>query len=136
MDLYKLLFLISFYTSFCFGQQLYTAQLDQAVYVNSTYVPNYINTTVFRVSKFNRTAFVLNWEFESFIDYDETVFYEVEAFTSRFNNNQYTKSPFRIPKMDFCAFLKGPYTNYFKEQAKETSNFPQEDPLCPMKKVV
>lgn len=121
----------------CQSQRLYTLKLDQAILVNSSYVPGYLNTTTFRVAKLNRTTFVVNEEYESFFDWDETVFIEIEAYVSRLNNNQYTKSPLRIPKMNLCQFLSGPYQKYIMEDLKGVSNLPQTaaECSCPLKKV-
>lgn len=38
---------------------------------------------------------------------------QCELFVSRTGNNMYTKTPFRLPRQDFCTFADGPYRKYF-----------------------
>lgn len=90
-----------------------------------SYVAGYYNVSQFRAAKYNRTTFALNVKIEYFIDLDENVFVEVLTFVSRMNNNQFEKSPLRIPKMMFCSYLKGPYKRYMMSGFKNTSNWPQ-----------
>lgn len=39
-------------------------------------------------------------------------------------NNQYVKSPFRIPSTTFCNFLNTYYKTYFMEAAKSATDAP------------
>lgn len=132
----KLVFLCIF--SWCFAQKFYDITLDQVNLLNSSYVPGYYNISVLRISKFNRTTFVYNLEADILIDLNEEVFFEVEIYRSRLNNNQYTKSPARVPKLSYCEFLNTHYKKILMEGLKDTSNFPQLKPNengCPQKKV-
>lgn len=119
----------------CSNLQMFTLTLDQAFIDIAK--QDYINISQFRVRKYNRTTFVLNVELETFIDVGKTEFLEIEVFTSRLNNNQYTRSPFRIPRMNVCDFIKGPYATYFMKPMRNVSNFLQFEPnkpVCPWKK--
>lgn len=114
----------------------YTYTYDQVKIVYAS--PEFFNISVFRIQKYNRTTYVLNWEFETFVDLDETVFGQLEAYVSRFNNNQFVQTPFRVPKMNACDYFKGPYRANMMEYIKNYSNFPQyapDDPVCPFRKV-
>lgn len=56
-------------------------------------------------------------------------------FHSSKGNNQFVLFPFRLPTMNMCEFLNGPYRKYFMKGNKyPVSNFPySEDPdedLC------
>lgn len=120
----------------CSSIRLYTATFDQVFVISSS--QDHANISEFRVKKYNRTTYVIDWEFESYIELDETIFVQGEIFVSRMNNNQYTKTPFRIPKMNFCEFLKGPYANHLMQNLKNVSNLPQferNEPRCPLKRV-
>lgn len=120
------------------SKKSYTISFDQAVLLNSTYVPDFYNISKFRVSKFNRTTYVFNLEADIFMDLDESVSIEIEFYYSRFGNNQYEKSPLGVPQKSFCAFMKQQYRSLFMEGLKNVSNFPQTDEIeksCSLKKV-
>lgn len=68
------------------------------------------NLSELRVTKLNRSTFVVNINAEFFVDLGKNTFVEVAYYLSRLNNNQYMLTPFRVPKMDFCTFLHGPYS--------------------------
>lgn len=125
--------------SLCFcGYQSYTVALDQVFLYNSTALDGFYNVTQMRIAKYNRTTFVLNFDGEIYFDVDETVFLQVEFYVSQFNNNQYQKSPFRVPKLTFCDFMKRLYVPWWQKDLKHTSNLPQFEPNekpCPLKKV-
>lgn len=110
-----------------------------------------------KAGKFNRTAFVLNTQFETFIDLDESFtvgeisfqiqfnFYKnknsvfqvkADVYFSRMGNNQFMRSPLRYAEQNFCQGAEKFYKNYMKN-LKDNSNFPQYGPdekVCPFKK--
>lgn len=55
-------------------------KLDQVKMLSEPYVEGLYNLSVFRVSKFNRTTFVLNVNLEYMIDFDESVYIENRAY--------------------------------------------------------
>lgn len=134
----RFLVILSYLAVTSLAEISYETTYDQVVLESAPYVPGYYNMSQFRVSKYNRSVYVLNVKIEYFIDLDETVFVEIEVFRSQLNNNQYEKSPFRVPKMDYCSYLKGPYQRIMMDGLKNCSNFPQADDIeknCLLKKV-
>lgn len=122
----------------CDGAQTYTLTMDQFHLRNGSTVEGYYNAKELRIAKFNRSAFVWNMEVEYFVDFDELSSLKVDIYTSRLNNNQYVKSPFRIPKTNFCEFWKKFYVGMAMKSMEDKSNFPQygpNDAQCPFKKV-
>lgn len=105
---------------------------------NASYNPELHNITLIRIAKFNRTAYVLNVNGDIFRDVDEEFFVEVAFFHNRFNNNQYTRSPIRVPKTNLCECVEKYYTVLMTEEMKTKTNFPEVKPnekWCPFKKV-
>lgn len=107
--------------------------------LNSSYVEGFYNFSNVRIQKYNRTTFVLNLNFELFIDFDEDVFCEVTFSYNRFNNRQFALTPVHIKKQPFCNMTEGYYKRFVMLQVKDLSNFPQfelEEAPCPFKKVI
>lgn len=126
------------YILICSGRQSYTLTLDQLKLCNGSSVEGYYKSKEARIAKFNRSTYVWNFDIEYFTDFDETFTMQADFYHSVFNNNQYTKSPFRIPKMNFCDFWKKYYVDKVMEELNGKSNFPlykPNDPTCPLKKV-
>lgn len=114
-------------------------QLDRVELVNSSYIENYYNVSLFRVSKFNRTAYVLHIVGELYVDLSDEFSVEATFYYNRFNNNQYNKSPARIPKQSICSVGERFYKGLLMEQLKSVSNLPQfedSDEFCPFPKVL
>lgn len=111
---------------------------DRIELLNSSYVEGYYNISLLRISKFNRTTYVLNSEFETMIDIMDNIEIEVGFYYNRFNNNQYNKSPARIAKDSVCVHAEKYYKKIVMDDVKDNSNLPQygtDEPVCPIKKV-
>lgn len=118
--------------------QTYTIYFDQIKFHNGTALAGYYNFTTLRIAKFNRSTFVFNYEGELQTDYDETFSIEAEIFSSRLNNNQFSKTPASIPKMTVCDAVNRYYKVYGMKEIKDYSNLPQFEPgdkSCTFKKV-
>lgn len=92
-----------------YGASLYTASLDRAEIVNSTYSPGFYNISLYRINKINRTTFALNANLQFFVDIDENVFLEVEAHYKRLQNQDYMKSPYGMAHKAFPDHIKKHY---------------------------
>lgn len=108
------------------------------VEIDKPYIEGFYNVSLARITKFNRTTYVMNAEAETFMDIDEKVEYEVTFAYNRLNNNQYNISPFKIRRDKLCD-LSEKYKNYLiDDQIKEKTNIPIPKPnekVCPIKKV-
>lgn len=112
------------------------AQFDRTELLNSTYYEGIYNVSMFRIAKFNRTTYVLNVEFENFIDIDENYELEVKFYFNRLNNNQYNLSPMRIPRSSYCATMQKFQSIIMSEETKNTTNLYNPDgTACPLQKV-
>lgn len=114
-------------------------QMDRIELLNETYVDGYYNLSEFRITKFNRTAYVLNAQVELFVDINTNIKVEVSFHYNRLNNNQYTKSPMGIPKGYLCSVAEKFYRKSLMVALKDCSNLPQRqpnEPICPMEKVI
>lgn len=111
---------------------------DRVELLNSTYVDGLYNVSVLRIAKFNRTVYVMNFEFEIFVDFDQHHELEVSFHYNRLNNNQYTKSLLRVPRSSFCGLFVKYYSVVVTNEMKSHTNFPSIQPnrkWCPVKKV-
>lgn len=109
---------------------------DHVELLNGTSVEGIYKYSSHRITKFNRTTYVFNTEFETFITLDES--YEMEGifYYNRLNNNQYTRSVLRAPKSNFCDTLNRFRNLIFTPSNINNHNFPgPNEPICPMKKV-
>nr|XP_029733389.1 uncharacterized protein LOC115269116 [Aedes albopictus] len=88
--------------------------------------------TNFRITKFNRTCAVLNGTGELLIDLDNHYTFQIIFEHSRLGNNQFNRSPIRVPEQPVCEFMKGAYRE-FQYMFVNTTNYPQVGPegLCP-----
>lgn len=114
------------------------AQYDGVYLLNSSHVPDYYNISQFRIAKFNRTAYGLNFNSELFTDIDEDYQVSTSFHYNRLNNQQYYKTIIRIPKVEFCRLMDKTYTTFLMKGLKDHSNLPiikSPQKLCPFKKV-
>lgn len=121
----------------CIGQP-FEIEFDRVEILNKTYVDGFYNVSTLRVQKFNRTKHVVNLNAELLMDIDETIFMEINFYYNRLNNNQYSKTPARLPKTALCKVFDTYYRDLYMENFKEASNFPQyqpDEPACPINKV-
>lgn len=111
---------------------------DRVELLNASYVEGYYNVSQFQVNKFNRTTYVFNAAGEIFIDIDRTVTASMDLWYNRFNNNQYSKSPMRVPKSSLCDALDK-YSGLLSEVLRKSTNMldgkKPGDKVCPLKKV-
>lgn len=131
-----LLYLFGFNCESVFSTEI---QFDRIEMLNATYAEGYYNLSEFRITKFNRTAYVWNAKADFFVDIDMDIKVEVSFFYNRLNNNQYTKSPMGLPKDTLCNFAEKYYRKSLMKQFKDYSNFPQRqpnEPICPIEKVI
>lgn len=116
-------------------------QFDRIEILNDSYVEGYYNVSEFRITKFNRTTYVLNARADIFVDIDQDIKTELILHFNRLNNNQYTKLPMGLPKDYLCNIIQKYYRKFIMVQVKDCSNLPQpmpelpDDQICPIKKV-
>lgn len=109
---------------------------DRVELLNATYQEGLYNISEFRVTKFNRTSFVIKANFEFLVDFDDKIEVEVSFHYNRLNNNQYTKSLARVPRDKLCTVAKKFQATVFTAANKEKTNFPTDgEAYCPLKKV-
>lgn len=101
-------------------------RLDSALLNNSSFLEGYYNISEFRVSRFGRVSYGLNWEFELFIDFDEKVYLEIEIAWRRSNAYSFIKLLYHCKRLSFPNFhqyyfaVMKPFLDGFKNH----SNFP------------
>lgn len=128
--------LIIFY---CENVSITKIEIDRVEILNSSYMEGIYNISELYVSKFNRTAYVLNVKMMLYIDIDENCEVELSLHHNRLNNNQYNKMPFGISRRSCCQLLEEHYRTVFMPLLKDVSNLPQlkeGDHVCPIKKVL
>lgn len=134
----KLVVLLFIWIVLCNNCIAIEVQFERVEMRNATFLESFFNITTLRISKLNRTAYALNLDFELFRDYGEETSAEIELYYNRLNNNQYNKTPFRIPKQSICDLGKTYYKELVMKQLEDTSNLPvlgANDEFCPLKKV-
>lgn len=112
--------------------------LDRIELVNTTYLEGFYNMSELRISRINRTTYVLNAQIITYFVLDQNWEIEVSFFRNRFNNNQYYKMPFRFPRTSACQVLDQYYVKYLQPGLKGITNLPQfkeGEHFCPIKKV-
>lgn len=111
---------------------------DHVELLNGSFVEGIYNYSIHRITKFNRTTYVFNTEFETFVEFNNKENYEIEAifFYNRLNNNQYTKSMIGVPKSNLCDALDKYKHLIFTPTNKNNHNFPGPNvPFCPFSTV-
>lgn len=119
-------------------QKVSSSQLvfDRVELINSSYVKNVYNISDFKINKFNRTTYVLNVDVEFLIDLDENIDIEVIFNYNRMKNNQYNRSPIRVPRDTICNVMGRFYDFLAAEVNKDNTNLPGPgSKFCPLKKV-
>lgn len=118
--------LIIFYIIFIILKNVWTneIQFDRAEVI-PLFVEGLIKINEFRVTKFNRTSYVLNIDVDILNDIDEYVKGEASFYYNRLNNNQYNKSPLNVPRSGICKIADKYYPVFVMEQVKNSSNLPQ-----------
>lgn len=116
--------------------------MDELIYdrielLSPPYNKDYYNISEFRVTKLNRTAFVIKANIEFLVDLDETFNIEVIFSYNRMNNNQYTRSWLSIKKDTICNAAKKFQHMLITDTNKEKTNLPDNiEGYCPLKKVL
>lgn len=99
---------------------------DRIELLNSTYFEGLYNVSEFRITKYNRTLYVLNAKVEFLNDVAKDHTMEVSFYYNRLNNNQYIKSMVNVPKDELCNIVDKHYKILFGSNAQEYTNLPQK----------
>lgn len=96
----RILLIINFVWFFIFISHWNTVSCeiyyDRIELLNSSYLPDFYNVSLLRISKFNRTTYVMNLNVDFLQDFGEDIEMQTDFYYNRFNNNQYSKSPLGI----------------------------------------
>lgn len=114
------------YTIFIYFKYVWTNEVQfDRVEVTPSFVEGFFKIHEIRVTKFNRTTYVMNIDIDIFIDIDKDYTAEATFHYNRLNNNQYNKSPISVPKSDLCKIGDKYYPTFVMEQVRNGSNLPQ-----------
>lgn len=97
---------------------------DRVELKNNSYNPDYYNFSVYRIFKFNRTAYAMNLKVDIFVDVNDDAEAEVAFFYNRFNNNQYSRIIIRVPRSKYCESYKRFQSLIVAEDMKSKTTFP------------
>lgn len=121
-------------------QTIWMAEMyfDRIELLNESYVEGLYKVNEMRITKFNRTTYVLNGEAEFYYVTNDSVKVEMSFHYNRFNNNQYAKSLMRVPKDSLCKIVEKYYPIISMQRMNNVTNFPIIEPgekYCPLPKV-
>lgn len=111
---------------------------EQAELVTPSFVKDHYNVSSYRITRFNRTTYVIETLFEIMVDVTNEYNFESSLHYSRVKNSQYTKIPLHIPKIPMCEYLeKYLKDNLMKDKLSRPNNpeYKIAESLCPLEKV-
>lgn len=103
------------------------------------FVKGQYNISSYRITRFNRTTYVVESVFELMVDLTNEYNFESSFYYSRSKNNQYTKMPFHLPKTPMCEYFEKHFKNHIMKDISSKPNNPEykiAESLCPLKKVI
>lgn len=107
--------------------------------VTPRFVKGHYNVSSYRITRFNRTTYVVESVFELMVDLTNEYNFEGSLYYSRSKNNQYTKMPFHFPKISMCEYLEKYLKNDLlqdKSSRPDKPDYKLVDSVCPLKKVI
>lgn len=119
-------------------QVVFSAELifDRVELINGSFVEGVYNCSLFRVSRLNRTTYVINYDAMQLMEFDKNVKMETAIYYNRFNNNQYTLSPIQTKKGSLCDTMKKYSRLFFNVAQRHTTNMADPNVFYPLKKVL
>lgn len=95
---------------------------------------NSFDFKIWRITKFNRTSYIMKGEVSQLTD--DLTKVEIELIINIMQGNVYRYTPFGVKRKPFCEFWKNDYKSllYSPDVHKHFSNFPEPEE-CPYAKV-
>lgn len=115
----------------CIDLRTYSFRFDQLSLLNESYIQGMYNFSVLRVTKFNRTTFCLNYEFETFREFDTNILIDYSISSRRLNSDQFT-TWLDAPRRESISSAINRYERFFRNGLKkflEHSNLPATLPM-------
>lgn len=148
--LLKILFLTKMRTSYQFiiiisvlvgftvniiNSKVYTIQLDEAKFLNSSYLEGYYNLSRLTVSKFNRSTFVMNVDLELLVDLNDDYFFDTAYYSKKIACHSWSKNLYYWKNQSQCLVLET--FRYFAVKGYNNTNVPlfKKDEQCLLRKV-
>lgn len=88
------------------NSKIFTIQFDEVKLLNSTYLEGYYNISNLIVTKFNRSTFVFNADFELLMDSTEDFIMDITFYSKRRAGMNWSKSSYYFPKRSPCERLE------------------------------
>lgn len=110
----------------------YELQMDRLEIINSP-GGNSFNFTTLRVTKFNRTSYVVKAIFQQTAVSISNV--EVAVFVQFMQGNEYKLQPYKVNRKPLCDFYKQEFNQIALGGMKSFSNLPEPSDDCPFKQV-